>query len=367
MNQSLETVDDVREIVSSLRYADESFENEKLLQKCIQKARIFKDKDLEFNARLAYLNQVNWLNQNDKTIATLPWLLKRIDDGYNLDELSSVLWMYKWVITNLPGFAAIPRNKIEELLEDMSTRFQSFGSGQKVIYYLKLQVYLLLGDLPKSEENYVLYTKSRGRGSLDDCAACQPNNLIDLHLAKKDYAKAIKEGKPLVDKKLTCKIVPSTTYPDMAYAHFLLGNLEEAKEMAFKARRGLPKKTADLSSFSMLVKYYALAREFVKGRNVIEDQLVYTLDHVADSDKCDFYLACLMFFISLEKAGKTKITMKFAKPIGLFVGEEGVCEVGTSIPWLQNEVDSIASKLDIRNGNSYFKNYVLEEVALLDK
>lgn len=354
MSYSFDSKEDIEDNVSMLMYADESEESEKVLHKCIQKAQFYKDKDLEFDARVAYLRQVSWLNKKDKAIATMPWLLKRLDEGHNAEHLDTVLWMYKWIIIKLPSFASISVAQIEQLLDDMEKRFLDFGTGMRIVNYFRMIVYSDMGRLEQSQKYLKLYLQDNATCALDDCRACQPNNLLGVYFNMKDYDAYFVQAAPLLARKVTCKEVPDYSYPGIAFVNYIVGNHELAMEQALLGRKKIKWKKAVLSQAGYLLAYYGYTKDFVKGRATLEKQIDFCAQTQPELSLFKFYLGTLVYFSALQNEGKKQVKLKVEHQ-NLLPVQEGVCYVQEALPWLEKKVDELSHKLDHRNQNDFYQ------------
>ena len=106
-----------------------------------------------------------------------PWFLNKCDSKDNYYKYLQVLWTFKWVINAVTDFPAISLSKIEGLREEFERRFQEYGTGDRVINYFKAQQESQLGNIEKSLELADKYFSDTRTCELDDCAACQPNNI----------------------------------------------------------------------------------------------------------------------------------------------------------------------------------------------
>ncbi|HTF82158.1 MAG TPA: hypothetical protein VL947_10545 [Cytophagales bacterium] len=366
MEFEFNTKEDIEHNVYMLSYADESEENEKVLQKCIQKAQFYKDKDLEFEARMAYLRQVNWLNKKEKAIATMPWLLNRLDEGHNQDFAHNILWMYKWIIINLPDFAAISLAQIEQLTKDMEKRFLDYGTGIRIVHYFKMIQHSSMGQLEEAKAYMKLYLQDHSESNLDDCSACQPNNLLSVYLNLKEYDSFLDKAAPLLSRAVTCKEVPDYTYPKTALVNYIVGNYDEAAAQALMARKKIKLKKAVLREMGHLLAYYALTKEFVKGRTIIEKQLDFCALTQPELFLFRFYLGMLMFFTALHREGKKQIKLQ-VETKSLLPIQEGSCHVNEALGWLQQQLQTLAHKLNIRNGNDFYAQEIQYYMGLLDQ
>lgn len=364
MDFSLDTIEGVQEAIEWISYSDETEENEKILQKCIQRAQFFKDKDLEFAARIVYIRQVAGLKKPDKTIAVFPWLLKRLDEGYNQDEIYDVLWMYKWVIIELPSYASISLTQIETLQKDMERRFLDYGTGTRLIHYFRMLVTQTLGDMEKAQEHMKCYLEDHTRSVLDDCRACQSNSLLNVYLTLRDYSTFLSTFESLLISKICCEEVPDLTYAKATLVNQITGNVATAKEHAILARKKIPLTKAVLTEMGYLLIYYALTEDFIKGRSVIEKQFTFCNPTQPDVFRYNFYLGCLILMKALEKAGKKTIKLKISVPDVQPVKEDSYA-VSACTDWFEKQCLQLVQKLDTRNQNQFYADDMAYYLSLL--
>ena len=354
----VDSLEGLRKIIERVRYADESEENEKIALKCIQKAQFFKDLDLEFEARHAYIRNVTFLNKDNLAIAMFPWLLARCDEDRQRFPYYSTLWTYKWIISNVKNFARIPLSKIEELIVDFERRFRDYGAGDKVIHYFKVLYYTAIGELAKATTEYQLYLKVANQdGLLDDCDACQPNNLINYLVSNGEYEEALKMAEPIVQGDVSCHVVPETTYPKLIWPSLKLGKWQEAENYAVLAKKKLSLNQANLREASHLITYYALKQDFTKGRRVVERQFAYSLRNVSEVDQFYFYLALKDLFANMQAADKRTVKLNLP-PNDLLFAESGTYSMEELQRFVDEQLPAVSSALDHRNGNSYYADLV---------
>jgi hypothetical protein len=353
----LETLEGLEDVINRLSYSEESEENEKLALKCIQKAQFFKDSDLEFDARSVYIHNVTFLNKHNLAIAMFPWLLKKCDEDRERYNYYSTLWKYKWIINNVRDFAKVSLEKMDELLADFEQRYKDYGTGDKVIHYFKLQYFDAIGDLEKAADEYALYQKASSANVLDDCEACQPNNLIDYLVSHEKYAEALKIAEPIVRGSISCATVPGTTYPKLILPALLSGKWEDAGNFAVLARKKLKLNQANLREAAHLITYYTLKEDFTKGRTVIEKQFPHILRNASDVNRFYFYLAGKLFFGKMKDRNKKSIKLNL--PAGSPLSQEAnVYTVDEVLGFFEQQLITVSKDLDQRNRNLYYTHLI---------
>lgn len=357
--QKLETEADLEDALYYLEDAKDSFENRDLAFKCIQKAKSFKNIDLEFDARMTYIRQSVFLNQDQEVIAMFPWFLNECDSKDNYHKYLQVLWTFKWVINSVTDFPAISLAKIEDLLQEFERRFEEYGTGDRVINYFKAQLQSQLGNIDQSLEFAEAYFSDHKSCMLDDCAACQPNNISRVFLVAEQYDRMMECIQPILDGKLTCHVVPHTTFPKAAYASMRTGAWEKAAHYIQSTYQYLDFETPDAYEASVLLLYHACKQEFLKGRNLIEKQLAFVLKSPSSGEVYDFHFSCALFMQAYLASGEDTIILNVEHKRDNFVlpAEGNKYAVSALQKWFEAEANRHGRLLDTRNQNTFLIDY----------
>ena len=360
-NYNLDTPRGLQATINRLIGMDGTEAGEELALKCIQKAQFFKDIDLEFEARYAYIEQVRTLRKYHLALAMFPWLLKKCDEDRERFDYFHTLWTYKRIVSSATYFARIPLGKIEELFADFAQRYKDFGTGDKVIHYFKLRYLGEIGELAQAAKEYELYWQASTTDEMDDCQACQPNKLIDHLLRVGKYEEVLEMANPIIKGELSCHIVPGITYPKLVLPCLFLNRKEDAENFAVLARKKLKPSESSLTEFSYLITYYAIKGDFAKARHSVEKQFGF-LGNAPELEKFNFYLSTSLWFDSLEATGKKTIKLNLPPNDILFL-EAGIYSVEHTLAFFKQQLQSAATALDQRNGNSYYTDLIKQKLA----
>lgn len=335
-----------------------TLKNKEIVFNCVQKAIQLKDKELELEARFDYLSQLVFLNFYDEAIAYFPWFLnykKNNQLGYY--DYHQLVWSFKWIIIRVASYGKIPLDQIHSLFQQFENEVKEYGAGTKVIDYFSSIVHLALGDLETADEKYKNYKRLRKTSDLDDCYACQINNMIDLHIGKKDFKKAIIEAKDIVSQKHSCKSVPKTTYPKLTYSHLMLGNTLKAEEFYQLSFKNLNFLEPQITNVYYLLYYLAKNKQFLKAKKIIDQQLEYAIQTNSDLDKFRFYTGCYLLFKNVVLAGVKKIKIKKNEAINCPYDDKGYDTEALS-EWFKSNLDIHRKVLDTRNQNDFYKEHL---------
>ncbi|MEY5049514.1 MAG: hypothetical protein RLZZ175_2873 [Bacteroidota bacterium] len=354
------TEDELEEQLFSLRYSPETEETERMLLKCISESQRFKNIDLEFDARYMYVKNAVFINKAELAIAMFPWLLKKCDEERERFDYFDVLWSYKWIIGHIHEYTRIPLQTIENLYLDLEKRYVDFGEGRRMFYYLKMQYYDVIGELEQAKEYFNLYKKTKNKkGYLDDCVACQHNNVINHTLSQYEYKLSFKEAKPIFESGRVCHEVPQTTYSKMVLAALATQKMEEAEQNAFLAKKSLPIKINNMLCFATLILFYTIKKDWVKGRNLIEKQVQYIYTSAAEYQKFYFLLSVEIFIKQLINDNKRYKSIKFKY-------QNKVENADVLLSEIQPMLQKIIIDFNTRNGNNYYTDQYNEWYRILN-
>ncbi len=333
---------------------DYTEDNKNLIFKCVQKAQELKDPDLEYKARLKYVNQLNFLGYSEKAISIFPWLLDCCDTYPKRFNYKDALWAYKWIVNDLYEFSAISCDQIETVFDDFERRFNKYGAGQRIITYYKMSKFHRMGN-PKEALLYLRASESISeKGPLDNCEACMVNGTLDLLLDMKLYAEVLEKAKPILDKTISCLYLPSGTYPKIVFTYMMLGKTELAeKYYQLTIKNSQPKNLSH-----KIILYLSANHRFSECFSIIGKKL--NLDHESwdDVSKCHFYQSCHLFFQEMYRSGRESISIdlsSFGTNNVLPDPSHNNYQTKELAKWLKGIAYHHAKKLDLRNGNNFYE------------
>jgi hypothetical protein len=366
----LETAEDIRSELWVLNYYT-SEEGKQKAFRCVQKAQNLKDLELEFEARYAYIHQLVFLNYQEEAVAMFPWLLNMCDKYPDRFDYYDALWVYKWILGNIGLSSKITLKQIEAILKDFEDRYRNYGAGEKVILYYKIITAHRLGRMEHLLENIQKYDALIKGGSLDDCEACQLDELLLFHNDLREFDKTLKLAEPIISGKLTCGQVPEDTNPKLLHASMMIGKWELADKYAQKVSNKIKNKKQNFVNASPLLTYFAIKGKESRGKKLLEYQLSYLNQNSSEYKKLYFFLAAHLFINSLIQKGKDKLVFKleenvFLKKIMDNFGTESTDLSAFSV-WLIEEAMNCAQSLDSRNENAFYTNDIEFRLEQLDK
>jgi hypothetical protein len=364
----MEDVFDSEKYLSMLysSYRIDRFEGKKIAEEVIAVAQKHNDLDLEFEAKMLFLQCCTTLDQSEEVLATYPWVLAQMDAYPNRFDERSGLWAYKWVLHALPKFPHISLAQIESALNDMERRFlASNRNNASVITYYRASVARATGDVAALTQHLDKFKKMNRRSeSLGDCKACVADSIVKSYKLAKDYEAALVAAEPILDKKISCAEVPERTYPHVLMCHFHLGNLPEAQKIYTKYKRHINQHKAQVDDISDVLTYLVLTKRLPKALELFEMKFHFSLNRFALMDNFDYYMGALVLFGQLKINKTASVKLNMPKNFDLYAADNDY-SVDLMYNYLMEQAGETAEKFDKRNENTYFAERIVNQLALI--
>lgn len=325
-----------------------------LLERAAIAAEALNDTDTAWDARCSILASTSSLvaPRFETLFMCLAWCLAMSERDPDRFRISNILWQYKWVVTNAPDYASVPRSVLERLVDDMDHRFQDAGWGRRAGLHKRVQVLIEFGEPERALELSERWRAlPRDRGS--DCPACEASTFAGLLALLGHDELALREARPIIAGRLACATVPHSTYGLLLLPLVRLGRHAQARELYEKGRR-------------------LVAATEEAGVTLVSNYLVYS-GYIGDTQNLTAMLrARLPRAVSLHSDGERYAWFGHAALALDFIARHGVEELqlpdvpgfvaGPTAPvaTLATRFREIAGKhadaLNKRNGNQWLSN-----------
>ena len=357
---NLDTVEEIRSAI----YEQEDVYTESskaILFKCIERAKWLKDLDLEFEARYEYLSQLTYLGYFEESISLFPWFLNIYDQYPDQFNYYQILWGYKWIVGPICKYANIPLAKVEAIFADFNQRFKDYGSTERIVAHFNMRKDYLTGNVSSAIEKYYQSKNITQEHFLDDCDACMLDHDLPIFLYNREFQTFLDEAKPILDRNLSCRSVPKTTYPKAVYACMQSNKWDLAEQYCQAALDELELNKRNFEQYCYVLLYLATQNKYIKGREIIENQLSLMNDRIDNVSQCTFYHACYLFFQHMKNEGQEKVTLRLAlNPafIDKFIkaDKDEVYDISELVSWFKKQAELHAKALDQRNGNTFYQD-----------
>ena len=334
-----------------------------LLEEAVREADTLGDARLAYRARMRLVSAATFSGAPDKALVAFSWCRSQFDahpDEYDVLEL---LWDFKWIIGQLTDFAGITRQQISEVEDDLQRRLESLGYNIRPVHKLRWGNFMDMGEREKTLEHLEKW-KAAPRDRLDDCQACEANQLVKLSVFLNNDREAAQRAGHIIDGTKRCAAVPHVTYAHALPALLRLKRIEQAEQYH---RRGYPMIRSNIQFLLNVadhVTYLACCGNLRKGVNLLERHLPWTVSHTNDTARFRFYLASARLLETLAAAGRRK-SRKLRLPAALPChAEDDLYAPGELAEWFDQQAGDLAERFNRRNGNDYFTQLIEESRAL---
>jgi hypothetical protein len=360
------TPEQVRDLFRQTYYLEDGDAKIMLLEEAVRLADICGDFSLQYDVRDQLINAATFGGAPEKALVAYSWCLAQYDRRAAAQEgdmdLWRLLWMYKWILTNVASFPQISKAQIEEMLDDMAARYRRAGFSLRPNYMLRNRIYKFWDEekaayyFHKAQETY--------RDSVSDCAACELDDAVSFALRQRDDAEAARLAVPIIQGRLRCGSIPKITFAELLLPFLRLGRIDEAVSLHLQGYHLIARGAKGyISSVADHITFLVVTENFDRAMRIFEKHLTDASALADLASKFDYYLAS--WFLLDALAESERATLKLRLPPTLEVYEEGgLYDVARLAAWFLEQARALAARFDARNESDYFTRDI-EEIAAL--
>ncbi len=318
------------------------------LMQAIAAADSDQDTDLGYRMRMRYISASHNAPDSLNMIASFGWCVARHDEDPERFPLQ--LWYYKWVVNAARGFAGVSRTQLEELLNDMDTRFQAAGASPSAVAKERMGAAWWLGDVDQLPALFDTWRNSdrKGRVRMNDCAACDLASEAKILQLLGRFDEALEVAQPLINHEQGCSTEPHYTLAAMLQSYRSTGREEDKKLGEIASAEGLNLISDDpdyvLANGDHL-RHFAATGQLDKAMALLRRTAHQAVG--ADSDRLSYSRGARMV-LQLARARDTA----------------GLDELA---PQFDGVAEQIVARFDTRNGNSTVSNILVHDDDELSK
>ncbi|MEM8887855.1 MAG: hypothetical protein AAGD28_07700 [Bacteroidota bacterium] len=299
-----------------------------------------------------------------KAIVAYSQRLKYADDHPDEVFLYSLIWSYKWILSQVPRFHQVSYQQIFDMATDFKERVLAWGDNLSSYYTMRFQIALFMGDLEALEEFYELRKKTPS-GSMNDCSACVVDDFVFYFSMFKSYEETEKEAEDILQGRRSCQSVPEVTYKSLIKSALLHKKIEQAEKFRKKAYRLISHKEKYLGAIGFHIITHLMQGKESSALTLFKKHYSWSLNTANNGIAfMEFYLGSYLLFQQLRKKGQKKVKLSF--------DIEGVAEKMkmTDIDLLENHFHrqtlDLVRKFDVRNRNSYYQEQTNTFIGLFN-
>jgi hypothetical protein len=356
------TPEQVGELFIQSYYLEDGDSKIMLLEEAVRLADICGDFELRYEARDRLISAATFGGAPEKALVAYSWCLAQYDARGAREEIDEwrLLWMYKWILTNITSFPQISKAQIEEMLDDMAARYERAGYSLRPNYMLRNRIYKYW-DEAKAEE-FFRKAQETYRDSASDCAACELDDSISFALRQKEDAEAARLAVPIIEGRLRCGSIPKITFANLLLPLLRLGRMEEAVSLHLQGYRLVARAGRGyVSSVAGHIAFLAVTGNFERAVRIFEKHLAdaFTLADLAS--KFDYYVAASFLLDELRE--RETLKLRLPRPLEIYE-ESGTYQTARLAAWFLRQAQTLAARFDARNESDYYTRRIRETAAL---
>lgn len=338
-----------------------------LLEEAARIADICGDLKLAADAREHLVQAATFGGAPEKALVAYSWCLAQYDrrgdeavkEGLDLERL---LWMYKWILTNIASFPQIGKSQIEEMLNDMAARYRRAGFSLRPNYMLHNRIYKFWDE--QQAAYYFRKAQETYRDSASDCAACELDDEVSFALREKKDTEALRLAVPIIQGRLRCGSIPKITFAELLLPLVRLGRLDEAVSLHLQGYRLIaPAAKGYISSVAEHITFLVVTENFDRAVRIFEKHLTDASSLADLATKFDYYLASWLLLDTLAERNRATLTLRLPPTLEVYE-DGGTYDTASLARWFMAQAETLAARFDARNESDYFTRDIKEAAAL---
>lgn len=322
-----------------------------VVEEAVRYADAADDLDLSFATRMELVNAYQYGAEPGKSFVPFSWCLSTYDADPKRfgGHTHTLLWYFKYMISNLTGFPEIPLDRTYAVLDDMERRWRAGGHTMHAVHRYREMIAAHVGDTDTEVEQFRLWSAAP-RDALSDCIGCDPTGKV-RHLSRHArYEEAVGVALPVLQGRMTCREQPQHILTSLLGAYVHTGRLTEAADAHRRAYRALRADRGELEAVADHVLFCALTGNEVRALELVER-------HLGWLDNPPSPRAVMRF------ASTAALTLRRVDP-DLPIRRRGVEVTAAALAAeMADQAAEIAARFDARNGSKQQSDIVADTIA----
>lgn len=332
--------------------ADHTPEGVALAEEAVRLADAMEDAQSGFRARNQLMQIAVFSGFYEKVLVAFSWCLTKADANPENFSANALLWKYKWVLEHLFHFPRISRAQISASLDDFQARCLKSGYSERAALSLRWRGELWMGNRSGALQHYERW-KLIKRDGMADCAACERNQVVELHATLGDHEKAINSARRIFEGRLRCAEIPHITHAAMLRCYWLTGQRDLADEHHTEGYRLVRSNRAFVREQSWHLAHCLRAGKLEVAASLVRKHLPWALEMKSLDNRLSFLVPARVCIERLLKSDAQSIRCRL--PEGVCpVARKTVVPLGELSDWMAISIADLAAQFDARNGNKSF-------------
>ncbi len=342
-----------------------------LAEDAVRSADASGDIALAYKARMSVLEAAVFGGYPERAIVAFGWLCATCDreperfpqsrtlGGFLLLEVD-LLWAYKWVVQNTPGFPQISRAQIEATLDEMESRYLRQGFSTRPVSMNRAWVGMELGEPPERIAEHFERWRRGPRDAYADCEACEQNFHVEIQRYLGNWALEVEAAQPLLHGEMSCAEVPHLTISNLVMPMFEHGELEEAARLHQRGYQMCCDNRDFLAEIAEHVDYRIVTGDVAGALELAERHIAWVAETRSGRRRWRWFVTLGELFDRLDD-GDPKVRL----PAAIAPDDSRPQTPRALSEWFRERADELSSAFDARNGNHSVSTRAIELRARL--
>lgn len=333
-------------------HGDEEF---RAVNSLVGPADATRDTEVMFEVRMALITAAVFSGRSSIALPAFAWCLQRFreDPKQFSDQEYELLWRFKWVVGAATDTHAVSLDKFHQLRQQMEELYHDCGYGLRAVHYKDFTNAVSCGDVDRAAAAYDDFLDAP-RDGMADCAACEPDNVVEYFDLIDEPEKVLVVAKPIIEKKLACAEVPERTYPKLLRSFALLSRYEEGDRHEKASYRLIKRKRNFLNFFGLHIAYLIHREKIDEAVRVFEDNCHLLADSYEPLANLQFLSAAHVLVDVMDSIGDRR-SFSLAPSLAdqCEIGDGSFSDVAEQISRARLD---LATKFDERNGSRFMSD-----------
>jgi hypothetical protein len=245
-------LEDVYRLISQAEAREHGDERVALAVEAVRIADVHQNEGMGWRARRALVRAGIHGGYPEQGLVAFAWCLERCDRDPRHFSERELLWAYKWMARAVLRFPSISRQRVDDLLSDMHTRYERNGISLQPVYKHRWVVALDMGRLDELRgwhEKWCLTAKDHHA----DCPACEIIDQVAHKACLGDDEAAVALAQPVITRERTCGSSDEELFPALLGSLERLGARAESDRLGARVRESVLKNQTFVGEAGALV------------------------------------------------------------------------------------------------------------------
>lgn len=334
-------------------------------EEAVRQADALGDPALSYQAREVLIENATFGGAPEKLLVAFSWCLAHADRDPNWDpdswQAMSLLWRYKWVVTNALDFPGITRARIFEMLDDFRRRSLAAGYNERTTFDLRFSLERRMGNFAAAQ-TWLDRVRALERDGLADCHACEIDSIVAFLAETGRHDEAIREADPILQGGLGCAEIPHKTHACLLESFLATGRPDDAALSHAAGYKLIRHGRAFVKQHAEHLRYLVQIGKVDKAAGLLRKHLPWALEGRSGEERFEFLLATRSLLRRLDHDGVRSIRLKLDPDLCPAAGRTTVA-TRELLVWTEATLRDLAAQFDTRNQSLWFASRVLDENA----